>query len=99
MVPLGLARPAPHGRPTGLGPDEYRPAGLAQRLGIGRDQIRGWRRVGWLNVRRDEQGHYCIIWADAAERRRLRELHERPRTWANRKRLAELKKPKPRPAR
>jgi hypothetical protein len=98
MVQLGLARPAPHGSPTGLGPDEDRPTGLAQLLGISRDPIRNWRRVGWLNVRRDEQGH-CIIWADAAERRRLRELHELPRTWANRKRLAELKKPKPRPAR
>jgi hypothetical protein len=29
----------------------------------------------------------------------LRELHALPRTWATKKRLAELKQPKPRPAR
>ena len=57
-----------------------------------------WMRVGWLNVRRDAIGHR-IIWADADELRRLQELHQLPRTWANKARLAELKKPKQRPAR
>ena len=51
-----------------------------------------------LNLRRDEDGHH-VIWADASELRRLRELHDLPRTWANKKRLAKLKQPKPRPAR
>jgi hypothetical protein len=49
-------------------------------------------------VRRDEDGHH-IIWADADELRRLRALHRLPRIWANKTRLAELKKPKQRPAR
>ena len=31
--------------------------------------------------------------------RRLRDLHQLPRTWASKARLAELTKPKPRPAR
>jgi hypothetical protein len=95
---LGLARRARYGSPSGLGRHEYRPTGLAQKLGIARDTVRRWLRVGWLNVRRDADGHH-VIWADASELRRLRELHQLPRTWANRARRAELKKPKQRPAR
>ena len=53
---------------------------------------------GWLTARRDAEGHH-VIWADASELRRLRELHRLPRTWANKDRLAKLKKPKPRPER
>ena len=95
---LGLERRQRHGSTSGLGPDEYRPAGLARRLGLSRDTVRRWLRAGWLTVRRDADGHH-VIWADASELRRLRELHELPRTWANKNRLAKLKKPKPRPAR
>jgi hypothetical protein len=97
-VHLGLARRQRHGSSAGLGPDEYRPMSLARRLGLSRDTVRRWLRAGWLNLRRDDDGHH-VIWADAAELRRLRELHGLPRTWANRARLAKLKKPKPRPAR
>jgi hypothetical protein len=95
---LGLARRQRHGSTAGLGPDEYRPMGLARRLGISRDAVVRWRRAGWRTARRDEDGHH-VIWADAGEIRRLGELHTLPRTWANRKRLARLQKPKPRPAR
>ncbi len=95
---LGLMRRERHGSLSGLGKNEYRPASLARKLGVSRDTVRRWLRVGWLNVRRDADGHH-IIWADGAEMRRLRELHRLPRTWANRAKLAELKKPKPRPAR
>ena len=95
---LGLARRQRHGSSAGLGVDEYRPMGLARRLGISRDTVRRWLRAGWLNVRRDEDGHH-VIWADAEELERLGELHRLPRTWANKGRLAKLKKPKPRPAR
>jgi hypothetical protein len=97
-VHLGFLRRQRHGSTTGLGPDEYRPMGLARCLGIGRETIRRRRRAGWLNVRRDDDGH-PVIWADASELRRLRELDDLPRTWANKKRLAKLKKPKQRPAR
>jgi DNA invertase Pin-like site-specific DNA recombinase len=95
---LGLARRQRHGSSAGLGTDEYRPMSLARRLGLSRDTVRRWLRAGWLNLRRDDDGHH-VIWADAAELRRLRELHDLPRTWANKTRLAKLKKPKPRPAR
>jgi hypothetical protein len=95
---LGLGRRERHGSPAGLGRDEYRPMGLARRLGMSRDTVRRWLRAGWLTVRRDAEGHH-VIWADASELRRLRELHRLPRTWENKSRLAELKKPKPRPGR
>ncbi len=95
---LGLGHRPPHGHTIGLGPNEYRPAGLARRLAINRDTVRRWVRVGWVHVRRDDDGHH-VIWADADELRRLRELQDLPRTWANKTRLAKLKKPKPRPAR
>ena len=98
MAHLGLARRQRHGSSSGLGPKEYRPMGLARCLGISRDTVVRWMRAGWLTLRRDEDGHR-VIWADASELRRLRELHELPRTWATKKRLAKLKKPKPRPAR
>ena len=95
---LGLRRRQRHGSREGLGRHEYRPTGLARRPGVSRDLVRRWLRVGWLNVRRDEDGHH-IIWADADELGRLPALHRLPRTWANKARLAELKKPKQRPAR
>jgi DNA invertase Pin-like site-specific DNA recombinase len=95
---LGLERRRRHGSTAGLGRDEYRPIGLARRLGMSRDTVRRWLRSGWLTVRRDEEGHH-VIWADASELRRLRELHRLPRTWENKGRLAELKRPKPRPER
>lgn len=60
--------------------------------------MRRWLRAGWLTARRDADGHH-VIWADASELRRLRELHRLPRTWATRGRLAELTRPKPRPER
>jgi hypothetical protein len=97
-VHLGLLRRQRHGSTAGLADDEYRPMGLARRLRISRDTVRRWLRAGWLSLRRDDDGHN-VIWADAGELRRLRELHDLPRTWANRKRLTKLKKPRPRPAR
>ena len=91
---LELARRKPHGSPSGLGQDEYRPGGLARRLEIARDTVRRWLRAGWLTSSRDAEGHH-VIWADASELARLRELHALPRTWANKDRLAELTKPNP----
>jgi hypothetical protein len=96
-VQLRLTRRKRHGSPAGLGANEYRPAGLARNLQVKRDTVVRWMRVGWVNVRRDDEGHR-IIWADADELRRLRELHRLPRTWENKARLAKLKKPKERPA-
>jgi hypothetical protein len=98
-IVLGLSRRARHGSRAGLGADEYRPMELARRLGVGRDAVRGWVRSGYVHARRDADAHN-VIWADADELERLRGLSAQcalPRTWANRARLAELQKPKPRP--
>jgi DNA invertase Pin-like site-specific DNA recombinase len=95
---LGLHRREPHGSRVGLGRDEYRPGGLAARLGINRDTVRRWAKVMWVHVRRDENGHR-VNGAGADELKRLRALHRLPRTWANKALFAELKEPKPRPAR
>ena len=82
-----------YGSDKGLSVDEYRPSGMAKKLGIGRDRVRHWMRAGWVNVRKDEKGH-AILWADEDELTRLRALSELPRTWPNKGRLAELKVPK-----
>lgn len=95
---LGLPHGKPHGSPSGLGPDEYRPSALARRLEVGLDTVRRWVRAGWVTSSRDAQGHH-LIWADAPELARLRELHALPRTWATRDQLAELSQPKARPER
>jgi DNA invertase Pin-like site-specific DNA recombinase len=95
---LGLQRRKRYGSAAGLGADEYHPAGLARRLGVSVYTLKRWMRVGWVNVRRDDLGHR-IVWADADELARLRELHRLPRTWENKARLAELRKPKERPVR
>ena len=98
VASLGLSHRRPHGGRSDLGQDEYRPGGLAERLGICRDTIRRWVRAGWVTSRRDAEGHH-VIWADSSELARLRELHALPRTWATEGRLAELTRPKPRPER
>ena len=95
---LKLARREPHGSLAGLGPDEYRPASLARRLGISRDTVRHWLRVGWVTTRRDADGHH-ILWADGSELARLGELHQLRRTWETKERFAELTRPKARPER
>ena len=93
---LGLARRERHGTATGLGPDEYRPMGLARRLGVSRDTVRGWVRRGWVTTRTDADGHH-VVWADADELRRLGQLPGLRPSWANKERLATLRRPKPRP--
>lgn len=95
---LQITRRSPHGSTAGLRRNEYRPAGLARLLGVSRDVIRRWIRVGWVTTHLDSDGHH-IIWADASERRRLQELRQTPRTWAHRARLSTLQRPKPRPTR
>jgi len=95
---LDLAGREPYGSLASLGRDEYRPGSLARRLEISRDTVRRWLKAGWLTSSPDAEGHH-VIWADGSELERLRELHELPRTWATRDRLAELTKPKARPVR
>jgi ribosomal protein S14 len=93
---LGLARRERHGTATGLGPDEYRPLGLARRLGVSRDTVRGWIRRGRVTAQADGDGHH-VIWAGADELRRRGQLPGVRPSWANNERLAALRRPKPQP--
>jgi len=93
MERLGLSGRERPGSLTGLGPNEWRPGTLARHLDIPRDTVNKWRSKGWLSARRDQDG-YWILWADADEIARLRELHALPRTWANKSRFKQLIKPK-----
>jgi len=95
MERLGLAGHPRPGSWIGLGPDEWRPGALARHLDISRDTLNKWRSKGWLSSRRDGDG-YWLLWADAAEIARLRELHALPRTWENRSRFKQLTKPRQR---
>jgi hypothetical protein len=85
---LGVPRRSRYGSQAGLEADEFRPMGLARRLGVSRDRVRRWLRSGYLSVRKDEDGH-AIIRADAVELRRLRELARHPRAGASQARLSE----------
>ena len=96
LARLGLPRCQRYGSPADLGADEFRPAGLARRLGVSRDWVRRWLRSGYLNVRRDEEGH-AVVWADADELRRLRELGRLFEAKVSGPRLDKLKRPKRRP--
>lgn len=82
------------GSRVGLQVGEWRVGELARHLGVPRDTVRRWQRVGWLHSYRDVDG-YWILWADTDEVARLRALQALPRAWENKERLAELKKPKP----
>src|SRR5215468_522962 len=53
----GLGTGVRHGSQEGLGKQEYRPAGLARKLGVPRDTIKLWLRRGWVNARQDDRGH------------------------------------------
>jgi hypothetical protein len=95
---LGLPGRARLGSRAGLAVDEWRPGELARHLDIARATVTKWRSKGWLHAHRDADG-YWVLWADADEVSRLRNLHALPRTWANKARFKKLIKPKRRPTR
>ncbi len=97
MAQLGLPRRSRYGTSEGLGPNEYRPMGLARRLHVSRDRLRRWQRNGWVRSRRDGDGHH-VLWADADELRRLRELGRCLEAGESGPRVEKLKKPKRRAA-
>jgi len=76
---LGLSTGRPRAaRRDGLGPDEWWRAELAQMLGIPAGTLVAWIGRGWVHARRaDEPMRRWILWADEAERERLRGLHHR----------------------
>ncbi len=78
--------------------DEWWLHDLADHLGLSPHTLHGWRKKGWIHARQVcGRGSPWAVWADAAELDRLRQLHNCPRLWPNRDRLAALRVPRPRP--
>ncbi|MBA7698031.1 hypothetical protein ES703_106705 [subsurface metagenome] len=57
----------------GLGENEWWVKSLAQRLEMPAVTMYAWLRHGWVRSRRSDQGRW-ILWADAGELERLRQL-------------------------
>jgi len=76
---LGLSTGRPRTvRRDGLEPDEWWRSELAKELGIPSGTLTAWIGRGWVRARRaDEPLRRWILWADEAERERLRQLHRR----------------------
>jgi DNA invertase Pin-like site-specific DNA recombinase len=63
---------------SGLGPDEWLAAELMQMVGIAKSTVHTWIQRGWVRARREAGPlRRGIVWADAAEVERLRQLHRR----------------------
>jgi DNA invertase Pin-like site-specific DNA recombinase len=75
---LGLSgRPRVRAR-AGLGPDEWWRSELTRTLGIPVGTLGHWIQRGWVRARQEPHGlRRWIVWADAAELERLRQLHHR----------------------
>jgi len=83
-----------------LGADEWWFDDLARELRMPQPTLYSWIRRGWVQARQlpgGAQGRW-ILWADADEQARLRQLRTCPRSWNDRPNREELTKPKPRPA-
>jgi hypothetical protein len=89
----GLRRPLPQREyPDGCGRAEWWIGDLARELGMSTHGLMNWVRRGWIRARQTGGVGRCwIVWADAAELARLRQL------WAPRQRPfpEELTTPRP----
>jgi len=92
-VPAGVASSADL-----PGKDEWWLPELASELGVKPIMVHRWRWSGWVQARQlpGENGRW-IIWADGAERRRLRQLRSHEIRNRGREAPEELRQPKPRP--
>ena len=75
---------------SGLIADEWLATDLTRLVGITKSTVHNWITRGWIRARREAGPlQRCIIWADAAELERLRELKRRSlseearRRWTN----------------
>ncbi len=77
---LGVSEPPPRtARPVALATEEWAVAALAQVIGMPTITLYSWIPRGWVRARRlAHPPHRWVVWADAAEIARLRERHQRP---------------------
>jgi hypothetical protein len=71
----GLIERGRRGEP--LGRHEWRLASLARKLRIARWKLRNWTIQGWLHGRQTLRDGSWIVWADADEIERLKQLRAR----------------------
>jgi DNA invertase Pin-like site-specific DNA recombinase len=77
-----------------LGPDEWWCAELGQALGLPKGTLQHWIRRGWVQARQEPVGlRRWIVWADSAERARLRQFSQRPLPEELRRRWIEAARP------
>ena len=63
--------------------DEWFLSELARELSMPRDTLHRWRRLGWVRGRKlPVAGGPWVLWADAEELTRLRQLRQTPRGWS-----------------
>jgi hypothetical protein len=95
---LQLAGPRPRARARAeLGPDEWWSAELGQVLGLPKGTLQHWIRRGGVQARQEPTGlRRWIVWADCAERERLRDLGQRPLPDELRRRWTEAARPEAR---
>jgi len=64
-----------------LGPNEWWIPDLARELEVIAVSIHYWAKQGWIHHRRTPSGKHLIVWADADELRRLRNLVGKKTSW------------------
>src|SRR5205085_96574 len=104
MVSRLLRRYAPEpsrrrkGHRAGLQKDEWFVSDLAAAVGIPKNTLYAWVQRGWVSHRKPAGTQLTYVcWADAAERRRLRQLWRTPHGWWDPPLAAELTTPRSRP--
>ena len=81
-----------------LATNEWWCTDLARHLNLPQPTLYSWLRRGWVHARQlPVAGGRWILWADAEELDRLRQLHRCPRRWHNQPQATALTKPKRRP--
>lgn len=93
MGHLGLAGETPE--TIALGPDEWWERELAEELRVPRTTLHWWVLRGWVRFRRSRVQGFRILWADAKELNRLKQLRAYAETANHRRRYpTELTVPK-----
>jgi transposase-like protein len=77
MRRLGVHQPRRHRRPP-LQAHEWWLSDLERELGKSNSTLHQWRKRGWLHARGHDQGKRWVVWANAAELRRLKQRSALP---------------------
>lgn len=64
-----------------VGKNEWWIPDLARKLGVIPQKIHYWVKQGWIHVRRTPSEKHLIVWADAEEMRRLKNLAKQKSAW------------------